>query len=417
MALAAAAPAALAAPPHVPGQLIVSFSEQSDAGERAAAHRKAGGTVIERISAIDAHVVRVDDERAALSSYRGDRAVRFAELDFVARPLHDECTLATGPNPDCLQVDDPSFSLQYGLQNDSSTIQPPSTAGAHDADVDAPFAWKRTTGSSVTRVAILDSGIDLNHEDLAAKVVASKDFTGSSTLDDLYGHGTAVAGVAAPITGNGVGVAGVGHDVSLMSGKVLDNAGFGSCSTVAKGVSWAADNGGDAINMSLGVPRCRALENAVKYAWNNGSVLTAAAGNDGNRSRTYPAYYSQVIAAAATDNADQRASFSQYGKWVDVAAPGVKVYTTFPNHSNQLGKTNYDYGNGTSMSAPFIAGAAGLIWSTTSDANGNGRRNDEVRDRIERYADDIPGTGTLWSAGRLNACNAAAATQTACPLP
>lgn len=200
-----------------------------------------------------------------------------------------------------------------------------------------------------------------------------------------------------------------------MNVKVLDDRGVGSCSTVAKGINWAADNGAHVINMSLGFADCTAGKRAVDYAWSKGVVLTAAAGNDGDESATYPAYYPNVMAVAATDNADLKTSFSQFGGWVDIAAPGINVYTTFPNHSNRLGKTNYNYGKGTSMSAPFVAGAAGLLWSVAADDNSNGRVNDEVRARLETYADDIPGTGSLWTAGRLNVCNAVVAG--ACPMP
>jgi thermitase len=409
--------AAVPEPAHVPDQLIVTFHASATAGSRAAVHRRAAATVIDRIPGIHADVVKVGDERAGLAAYAAEPSVRFAELDVLARALHDDCVLETGTNPDCLLPNDPQFPLQWGLQNDSATTQPPDTTVKHDADVEAPSAWKRTQGSAATRIAILDSGIDLDHEDLASKVLASRNVSGSPILDDLYGHGTAVAGVAAPVTGNGIGVAGVGYDASLMNVKVLDDNGVGSCSTVAKGITWAADNDADVINMSLGFTHCRAGERAVNYAWDKGVLLSAAAGNDGNRTRTYPAYYSRVIAVAATDNADAKTSFSQYGNWVDVAAPGINVHTTFPNHPNKLNKTNYNYGKGTSMSAPFVAGAAGLIWSSVPDANGDGRTNDDVRSRIENYADDIPGTGTYWSAGRLNACNAAAASLSACPLP
>lgn len=399
-------------PAHVEGQLIVHFDEGANRAVRDAVHRRARGAVAERISAIGAEVVRVADERAALARYNADPAVRLAELDVVARALHDDCSAA---NQLCLVPSDPSFALQWGLQNDASTVQPAATSPAHDADIDAPYAWRQTTGSASTRIAVLDSGVDLDHEDLATKVVASYNATRSRTLDDKYGHGTAVAGVAAARTDNGVGIAGVGYSSSLMNVKVLDDRGVGSCSTVAKGINWAADNGANVINMSLGFADCTAGRRAVDYAWGKGVVLTAAAGNDGDESATYPAYYPNVMAVAATDNADDKTSFSQFGGWVDIAAPGINVYTTFPNHSNQLGKTNYDYGKGTSMSAPFVAGAAGLLWSVAADDNSNDRVNDEVRARLETYADDIEGTGTLWAAGRLNVCNAVVAD--ACPMP
>ena len=394
-------------------QLIVEFEAGAGRMERARAHQVADAVVVDRIVALRVEVVRVADAEAALDRYRRSDTVRGVEVDTPAWALHDDCTT---DSTSCLVPNDPYRLSQWGVQNDYFTLQPSGTIADHDADVDAPRAWQRTTGSTATRIAILDSGIDLDHEDLAAKVVDNHNVTKSRTPDDKYGHGTAVAGVAAPIADNGTGVVGVGFHASLMNVKVLDDRGIGSCSTVAKGITWAADNGAHVINLSLGFSDCTAGHRAVDYAWNKGALLTAAAGNDGDQSATYPAYYANVMAVAATDNADAKTSFSQYGDWVDIAAPGVNVYTTFPNHSNRLGKTHYDYGKGTSMSAPFVAGAAGLIWSTVADGNGNGQTNDEVRARLEIYADKIPGTGTLWSSGRLNACNAAGASDSACPL-
>lgn len=405
--------AATAQDRFVPGQLIVTFAPSADAETRGAAHRAASATVQERIEAIGADVVTVEPgrEAAAFRAYLRSGAVRVAERDVVVRALSDDCSGSTG----CFVPNDPYYTREWGIQNDSAAVQPDSTFD-HDADVDVPYAWSLTQGSASTLIAILDSGIDADHEDLAPKVVMSANFTTSRTTDDKYGHGTAVAGVAAAITNNGKGVAGVGFNASLLNVKVLNDRGISSCSSVSKGITWAADKGAHVINLSLGNPDCSAMASAVDYAWGKGALIAAAAGNDGDSSVTYPAFYANVIAVGATDNSDLKASFSNYGTWVDLAAPGVFVYTTFPNHKNQLGKRNYDYGNGTSMSTPFAAGAAALIWSTVNDENGNGRVNDEVRARLEGYADPIAGTGTYWSNGRLNVCNAAAASATACPL-
>ena len=149
------------------------------------------------------------------------------------------------------------------------------------------------------------------------------------------------------------------------------------------------------------------MENAVNYAWNKGVVLACAGGNDGNTRPTYPAKYDRCIAVAATDANDRKASFSSYGiKWMDVAAPGVEIYSTFPNHPYALNKApGYDYGNGTSMSAPHVAGLAALLWSTSY-----GTSNQAVRQRIESTADRVAGTGSYWVYGRINACKAVGGT-------
>ena len=218
-----------------------------------------------------------------------------------------------------------------------------------------------------------------------------------------------MAGIIGAITNNGVGVAGGCPDCVLMNGKVLNDDLNGSYSWYASGITWAADNGAKVINLSAGGSSpSKTLERAVNYAWNKGAVFVAAAGNSGGTSRLYPAYYPNAVAVAATDNRDQKASFSTYATWVDVAAPGANVFSTTPNHpfKNETinGRSkNYDYGSGTSMSSPMAAGVAALVWSTPY-----GTSNSSVRNRLQATADKIPGTGTYWSAGRVNAAGAVA---------
>jgi thermitase len=361
---------------HIPGTLIVTFDRGTDAEARSAIHRRAGGRLEDRIAAINADVVRVPSggEAPALNRYRAQAAVQVAERDVVRQPLHDN--LAAAP------TNDPFVLREWGLQNDALSVQPPDTFPRHDAD----------------------SGIDLNHEEFPrpAKVVADRNFTNSKTTDDRYGHGTHVAGTAAAPANNGKGVAGVAHEAKLLNGKVLNDSGMGSCSAIANGITWAGDpsrGDADVINLSLGGAACSAEKNAVDYAWGKGVVVAAAAGNSNSTSPSCPACYENSIAVAATDNGDYKASFSNYGNWVDVAAPGVKVFSTFPNHRNRIGKTNYDYGSGTSMATPHVAGVAALVRQSIST-------NTEVRTRIQDFADDVPETTLYWTAGRLNACNA-----------
>jgi thermitase len=292
--------------------------------------------------------------------------VEFSEPDYIAKATFV-------PN-------DTSYSRQWGLPK-----------------IQAPEAWDITRGDKKVRIAILDTGIDDNHEDLASKIVAKKNFTSSPTHDDKYGHGTHCAGIAAAMTNNDIGVAGNGFDCYLMNGKVLGDSGSGDYSWVSKGIVWAALWKAKVISMSLGGPSpSSTLEKAVNFAWNRGSVIVAAAGNTGTSAPEYPAYYENCIAVAATDQNDNKASFSTYGKWVDVAAPGVSIFSTLPNHPNQLG-LNYGYLNGTSMATPFVAGLAALVWTTS-----HGTDNASVRARIESTCDAIPMTGVYWAYGRIN---------------
>lgn len=304
---------------------------------------------------------------------------------------------------------DPSFNLQWGLNN------------INDADIDAPEAWGISSGSATINIAVLDTGINQTHEDLDGKIGLTKDFTGTD-IEDNYGHGTHVAGIAAAETNNTTGVAGTGFNSKIMVGKVLDNNGYGYYSWIADGIKWAADNNASVINLSLGgYSSSRTLENAVNYAWSKGVVIAAAAGNDNATSKLYPAAYTNVIAVAATDNNDKKASFSNFGNWVSVAAPGVNIYSTFPNHEFYIGTNygrsqNYDYGSGTSMSTPFVSGTAALVWASGKCAPLN---NTCVRNVIQSTADKIDKTGIYWQYGRINAFQAVApsSTPTLTPTP
>jgi hypothetical protein len=233
---------------------------------------------------------------------------------------------------------------------------------------------------------------------LADKVVTKINVTNFGSADDVYGHGTHVAGIAAAMTDNGMGVAGLGYSSTIMDVKVLDDNGMGAYSWIVSGIIWAVDNGADIINMSLGGSfASSAMEDAVNYAWETGVVVVAAAGNNGDSTPMYPAYYVNCIAVAATDANDAKASWSNYGDWVDVAAPGVSIYSTLKNN-------DYGYMSGTSMASPHVAGLAALVLATVSDTDGDGKLNDEVRNEIETTCDDINVAGV--GSGRINAYQA-----------
>lgn len=385
------------------GTILVKFKDNVSRTAAKAALARHGGRVADTIDALSVLKVRLPkgQEDKVLALLAQNPNVEYAEPDYFATAL-------VIPN-------DPFFAeKQWGLENTGQVIV--GRIGTVDADIDASTAWDTTMGPGI-RVAILDTGIDQDHEDidtnagdLLGKIVAQQNFTTSSTIDDLYGHGTHVGGIVAALTNNGLGVAGGCGGCVLMNGKVLGDNGSGAYSWVANGVVWAADNGAKVINLSLGgTAPSRTLESAINYAWNKGVVIVAAAGNSGSRSKLYPAAYKNVIAVAATNNNDQKASFSNYGvKWVDVAAPGENIFSTFPNHpfaiqTNYGRSQNYDFGSGTSMAAPMVAAASALVWSTPYGTSAS-----SVRTRLESTADTIPGTGTYWSKGRINAATAVA---------
>lgn len=302
---------------------------------------------------------KIELTRALLST---STAVEYVEPDYIATALDIP--------------DDPLFPSQWGL----SKIQ-------------SPGAWNVTHGSSTVDIAIADTGIDASHPDVGPRVTNRANFTNDPD-GDVYGHGTHVAGIAAAVTNNAVGIAGTAYNTRLMSVKVLDDNGYGYYSWIADGIMWAADNGAEVINLSLGgTSSSTTLANAVNYAWSRGVVVVAAAGNNGRNRQFYPAYYANAMAVAATDSNDRKASFSNYGSWVDIAAPGVSILSAY--------KGNYSNLSGTSMATPFVSGLAGLLKGYHPDWS-----NSQIRSKIELTADKISGTGTYWAYGRINACNA-----------
>src|SRR5205823_5931944 len=261
-----------------------------------------------------------------------------------------------------------------------------------------------------------DCGIYEAHPDLAGKVVDRQDFTGDvansptdPATNDRCNHGTHVAGIASAVTNNNTGVAGVGYNTALMNGKVLIETyigsiltGEGTTSWIVAGIEWAASSGANVINMSLGgqglcTPDFNPfLQQAVDDAWSKNVVIVAAAGNDNLSESFYPADCNHVVAVASTDSTDGKSSFSNYGTWVPVAAPGSNIYSTInPNLNNGA---SYRTLSGTSMASPHVAGLAALLWATTYGTSANA-----VVSRLEATADPIAGTGANWLYGRINA--------------
>jgi len=269
--------------------------------------------------------------------------------------------------------------------------------------IEAPAAWDITTGSTGVTIAIVDTGIDLSHPDLSGKLVSGYDFVNNdSNPQDDHGHGTHVAGIAAAKTNNGTGVAGLAWGAQIMPVKVMDDYGKGTNENIAKGIIYAADHGAAIINLSLGGPSASSvLEDALEYAHDLNCVIVAATGNN-NSTVSYPAKYPEVVAVAATDSSDQRASFSNYGPEVDVAAPGVNIRST-----HWWGGSEYGWLSGTSQASPHVAGLAALIWSVNPGLN-----NTQVESIIKQTADDLGAVGrdVYYGFGRVNARRALEAT-------
>ena len=264
--------------------------------------------------------------------------------------------------------------------------------------IDTIPGWDFSRGAKDVIVAVVDSGVDLNHPDLRDKLVQGANFVDENTPpNDDVGHGTHVAGIISALVNNRQGVAGISWYNPIMPIKVLDQSGAGSTYSVAQGIIWAADHGAKVINLSLGnYANAQFLHDAIKYAYNKDVVLVAASGNDNTEQPGYPAAYPEVLAVAATDSRKQKAPFSNYGDYIDVAAPGVNIASTYPNN-------RYAALSGTSMASPHVTALAALIRSANPQL-----KNTEVMDIIRQTAVDLGSNGydIYFGFGQIDIVNA-----------
>ncbi len=322
---------------------------------------------------------------------------------------------------------DENFSNQWALCNTGQA------SGSPGIDIDALEAWGIETGDENVVIAVIDSGVDYTHPDLANNIwvnddeipgnnidddgndfiddVVGWDFVGESPLFpnpdndplDDNGHGTHCAGIISAVTNNNIGVAGVCWSCKIMPVKVGGGSlGLVNLVVAVKGIEYAVDNGADVISMSFGsYDFSETLDYVLNYAHEQGVVVVASAGNGNTYQKSYPAAYDKVIAVAATDINDGRAEFSNYGNWIDVAAPGCEIFSTMPTYNvamNNLGyNRNYDYCDGTSMSCPIVVGLAALLLSYDPNLT-----TDEVRSIIH-YSTDWADTDRYIGNGRVNA--------------
>jgi subtilisin family serine protease len=349
------------------GHILVAPNNSSSEDDFQGALSGNGGHSIGKLSGLDVHVVNVPpgQEKATAARLTGNPHIRFAEADELVEPA--------------MSVNDPEVASEW-----------------HLATISAPIAWDNSTGSAVT-IAILDTGVDGTHPDLAPHIVAGWNFyDNNSNTSDVYGHGTAVAGSAAAALNNGVGVAGVAGNANIMPVRISDPTGYALWSTIAQGLTWAADHGARVANISYSVAGSSTVISAANYFRSKGGVVAVSAGNTGALDGTAPT--SSMLVVSATDSNDLLASFSTFGSFVSIAAPGVSIYTT----ANGGG---YRYASGTSFSSPIVAGAAALVLSRRPDFSPS-----QVEAALKSTATDL-GTGGVdiyFGAGRLNAAAAVA---------
>ncbi len=381
---------------QIQGQIIIKFKQTYTQQQIAEHIKQYNATILKQIEGINYTVIKVPvgQENKIIEEMKSDPYVEKASGDYTNHTTYI-------PN-------DPEFQEQYFFNNIGQTIN--GRVGKAHADVNIEQAWDITRGNGV-KVAILDSGIDLNHPEFANKIVGQKQFAATTidpAIQDIHGHGTHVAGIVAANTNNASGVAGTCPECQLLIGKVvttdLSGDATGATSDITAGITWAADQGAKVINLSLRTTTAASAplyQAAIDYAISKGAVVVVAAGNDGTNTLVWPAANANVVSVAATDNQDIVASFSNYGSYVRVAAPGVSILSTLPTTPNTKNVLNYGYSSGTSMASPIVSGVVALIWTTPY-----GTSPETVMNRLYTTADKINGTGTYWTEGRINASKA-----------
>ncbi len=406
--------------------LIVKLREDARGAAAKALAAGLGGKVARRFRSSGAVLVKLGkgaDVDGVLAAIRKRPDVAWAERDHYLRISR------TVPN-------DPDFESCWGLDNQGQML------GTPDADIDAPEAWDIATGSSDVIVAVIDTGVDYTHNDLAANMWTNaaeangnpgEDDDGNGYIDDVYGiavvngtpsgdpmddhgHGTHVAGILGAVGNNGVGITGVAWSVKVMALKFMNSSGMGLESDAATCIDYAVAHGATILNNSYGGDTwSQALHDAIAAANGAGVLFCAAAGNESMEIdgwKSYPAGYDlpNIIAVASTDGADGLSYFSNYGaSSVDVGAPGESIWSTWPGNQYQLL-------DGTSMACPFAAGVAALVKSHVP-----GLTLEQLRDRVMWTGDPLFDLkGTTVTGLRINAYKALAgiyATRITTPSP
>ncbi len=320
-----------------------------------------------KLKGLNAHIYELPDgvdEVKVLNRLKKDRRFKAVELDLLVEPAQT--------------VTDPAFGNSWALPK-----------------IQAPTAWQTATGDGVT-IAILDTGVNSNHPDLAANIVPGWNiYNNNADTTDIHGHGTQVAGSAAAVANNGIGSVGVAWNARIMPIRISDPNAYAYFSAMASGIRWAADNGAKIANISYhGAAGSLAVQSAANYMRSKGGIVVVSAGNTSG----YIDYAASdsLLVVSATGNNDARASWSSYGPSVDLAAPGVSIYTTTRNGG-------YSNASGTSFSSPIVAATAALMLSANPDL-----KPADIDQILKTTALDLgnPGYDQYYGHGRINAADA-----------
>lgn len=326
--------------------LLIKFQEGTTAEIRSGVITALGGTLDRWFAPI--HTAQVTVTPDLLTGI--DKIIQRALTAPSVRSVElDGTVIGYGEPSEGKAVNDPAF-------NDPSLVYAPQLIGVS-------HAWLQTMGKESVLLAVVDSGVNAQHPDLQGRVHAGYDFVNEDAdAADDHGHGTHIAGILAANANNNIGIAGVCPQCTILPVKVLNRQNSGTWADVTAGVLYAVDAGAQVINLSLGgYNDTQVMRDAVAYATSKGVLVVAAAGNGKTDAPNYPAAIPQVLSVAATRSDDTRWSLSNYGEWVDIAAPGYTIFSTHSDLNND--RQGYAYMTGTSMATPHVAGLAGLLLS------------------------------------------------------
>lgn len=376
------------------GQLLVTFYEHTNLQAKSDSHMRLGGKKVDEISQLHLEVVEipVGEEAKYKSLYEQHPDVRFVEYNFI-RKLRCKCVKCRCKPCGCMP-NDPYYleeieTSQDGLQNQW---------GLQHINPEIAFCEVKDRGP-VTKIAILDSGIDPNHPDLRDKIVNPINFTSDNPEDyiDTNGHGTFVSGIAAATTNNQTGIASASYNTAyIVPVKIFGGEDASFTLAILKGLMYAIEQKVDVINMSFGTEFAETYsqneQSALEMAWNQGIISVAARGNESNERITYPDAYNYVLAVSATSKLDRLATFSSWGIDVGVTAPGTEILSTTPTYPVPGRQLNYDSGQGTSFSAPFVSGVAAVLRAIKPSAS-----NQEIIQAIQRSSRSLHTNNKEWS--------------------
>lgn len=363
----------------VKGELLIRFKDGVSKDNQDKALKEHGAKVKDEIEKIKVKVISVPEKN------------------------QEKIKEALSNNPHVEFVEDNGMAEAFAVPNDPSV-----GSQWHFSKIAAQQGWDVSMGNS-SPITICDSGVDADHPDLVTKLLPGYNYyDNNNNTDDVQGHGTAVAGTAAAVTNNAVGVAGLAWNNPIIPVRISDPTAWATYSAMAKCVIYGVDHGSRIINISYGgTSSTSTVQSAAEYAWGKNALVFASAGNYSTNSPIYPAATPKVVGVISTDSADNKSSFSSYGTWADIAAPGSSIYTTSRGGG-------YGGHSGTSFSSPMTAGLGALILAVNPSLTSQG-----LFDVLTKSTDDLGTTGfdEKFGYGRINVSKALQLAKSYVPAP